>query len=557
MGGIVGIDLGTTYSCVACVDEYARPKVLANFDGDLTSPSVILFAGPDDYVSGKQAKRQALIEPHNVCSLVKRRMSDSQWRFTAFGKSWSASGVSSLILRALCTDAALGSGTAIDDVVITVPAYFGDEERRATRLAGEHAGLSVIDIINEPTAAALAYGLMDCEVVTKGVGRETVLVFDLGGGTFDITIIELSDLRISVVATDGDRELGGADWDERLATELSRRFLAACPGAEDPLDDSYAAQQLLSQAEETKRALSERKAVDTLIVHDDNRATITVTAAELEELTASLLQRTIDLTHSALYHARQRGIETIDRLLLVGGSSKMPAVARAMASEFGLRPELVDPDLTVAKGAALYGRKRQLEREVLADLQTNGRIRQGDGMDRAAPRDLDGALGRVAQAHGLAVSAVRQLVSIKVNNVCSRGFGVVAQDETQRRYAHFLVRRNDRLPVAVSEQFGTIVDDQEHVRVVVFEQAGGAESRRLEDNNILTEGIIEGIPPGYPAGTDIEVTFTMGYDGLLEVTASHAALDHALRLRVETESLVNERTAAEREQLSNLRRRQF
>ncbi len=553
--GVFGIDLGTTYSCVATIDEYARPRMLANFDGDVTSPSVIQFAGPDDYVFGKQAKRQALIEPHNVCSLVKRRMSDSDWRFGAFGKKWSASGVSSLILKALCTDAALGAGETIKDVVITVPAYFGDEERRATRLAGEHAGLNVVDIINEPTAAAITYGLMDSEVVTEGGERQTVLVFDLGGGTFDITIIELGDLRISVMATDGDHELGGADWDEKLATEISRRFLEVCPDAEDPLDDSFAAQQLLSQAEETKRALSERKSVDTLIVHNNHRATVTITAAEFEELTATLLQRTIDLTHSALYHARERGMSSIDRLLLVGGSSKMPAVARSLKAEFGLTPELVDPDLTVAKGAALYGRKKQLELDVLRDLEGNGRIRRGDGLDRAAPRDLDGAIGRVAQTHGLPAGSVRKLVSITVNNVCSRGFGVVAQDDSQQRYAHFLVRRNDRLPAVVTERFGTIVDDQEHVRVVVFEQAGGTESRRLEANNIITEGIIDGIPQGYPAGTEIEVSLSMGYDGILEVTASHVALDEPLRLRVETERTAGDWADAERAQLSTLRRR--
>ena len=253
---VLGIDLGTTYSCIARVDRFGRPEVLANMDGDRTTPSVVHFQGGDAVV-GKLAKRSARIDPDHVAQLVKRQMGDAEWRFAAGGRDWSASGVSSLVLGSLARDAERATGEPVHDVVITVPAYFGNEERKATKLAGELAGLNVIDLINEPTDAAYAYGFgLDGSRV--GAKDETVLVYDLGGGTFDITIIELSGNDIRVVATDGDHELGGANWDAELAVLLSERFLMAKPAAPDPYDDVYSEADLVTQAEDIKQSLSQR-----------------------------------------------------------------------------------------------------------------------------------------------------------------------------------------------------------------------------------------------------------------------------------------------------------
>ncbi|MEA2181617.1 MAG: hypothetical protein QOF69_802, partial [Solirubrobacteraceae bacterium] len=206
-GKVFGIDLGTTYSCIAQVDRFGRPEVLSNMDGDQTTPSVVQFQG-DDVVVGKLAKRSARIDPDNVAQLVKRHMGEPDWRFDAGGREWSAAGVSSLVVGALARDAERATGEKVQDVIITVPAYFGNEERKQTKLAGELAGLNVLDLINEPTAAAYSYGFGQ-----EGAADETVLVYDLGGGTFDITIIRLEGRDIRVVATDGDHELGGANWD--------------------------------------------------------------------------------------------------------------------------------------------------------------------------------------------------------------------------------------------------------------------------------------------------------------------------------------------------------
>ncbi len=360
---VFGIDLGTTYSCIAQVDEYGRPDVIRNIESQPTTPSVVLFDGSAGggvtFVVGTQAKRQSRIRPDDVASLVKRHMGEADWRFVVQGEEYSAPAVSSLILKALAADAERATGTAVTDVVITVPAYFGDEERKATKLAGELAGLNVLDIINEPTAAAFAYGFAQ-----DGVADTTVLVYDLGGGTFDTTVIRLSKNAITVVATDGDHELGGADWDAELVRFLAQKFTEAQPDAGDPLDDVYDEQELLTSAEDAKLALSGRDSVDVLVVHGGRRASVTVTRTDFEEITAALLQRTLDLTGSVLARARERGVDKVDICLLVGGMSKSPAVAHKIADSFGLTPRLVDPDLAVAKGAAVFGQKKELERYV-------------------------------------------------------------------------------------------------------------------------------------------------------------------------------------------------
>ncbi len=555
MPTVFGIDLGTTYSCIARVGPDGTPEVLANLDGETTIPSVVRFTGPDDYVFGSSAWREQRSDPQNVCSLVKRRMGEPEWRFVAHGRGWTAPQVSSLILRSLATDASFSAGETVQEVVITVPAYFGDEERRATQRAGEFAGLTVVDIINEPTAAAIAHGLLDSDAVVRGGSRETVLVYDLGGGTFDITIIELAGGAINVLATDGDHELGGADWDEKLAVELARRFVAEHPGVEEPFDDSSATQAFFLAAEAAKRELTSAQSTSVTVEHAGRRTTTTITRSDLDRLTETLLARTIDLTHSALHHARTRGVYSIDRVLLVGGSSRMPQVAQHLRSEFGFDAQLADPDLIVAKGAALYGQKKGLEREVRHELLTQRRIDEFDQISDAAPRDFDAAVAVVAPRHNMTSHQVARLVSVRVNNVLSRAFGVVALDETGERYAHFLTHRNERLPVKITESFGTVIDDQTQIRLAVVEQGGGLESRLLDDNNLLAEGFIDGIPSGYPAGTNVTVTLYMDYDGILQVTASHVGVDEPMRLQVETATARDDRIAAiERAEIGRMRR---
>ena len=528
---VFGIDLGTTYSCIAHVDEYGRPAVIINADSQPTTPSVVLFDSPTDVVVGVQAKRQARIRPDDVSSLVKRHMGDADWRFAAHGEEYSAPAVASQVLRSLANDAARALGQPVSDAVITVPAYFGDEERKATKLAGELAGLNVVDIINEPTAAAFSYGFAQ-----EGSASHTVLVYDLGGGTFDSTVITLADKNISVVATDGDHALGGADWDDRLAQYLSQKFGEAAPAAGDPLDDTYGAQDLITTAEDVKQALTARESVDALVVFGADRASVTVTRQAFEELTSALLERTITLTQKVLAAAEEKGVTQIDKVLLVGGMSKMPVVARRLAEAFVDLPpaDLTDPDLAVAKGAAIYGQKMELENYVISDLVARGKLAEGQTIADAIPSDLHSAVANTASEYGLASAAVADLVQTQISNVTSHGFGVIVMDrETNTEYVDFLAHANDPLPITVSELYYTNVDDQRTVQIQVVEQATSVESPKPADSKVIIEGPIDDIPAGFPRGTPVEVTFAMGRDQTIEVTARHAAVAEPLVLRIQ------------------------
>jgi molecular chaperone DnaK len=554
-----GIDLGTTNSAIAHTDIDGRPVVLTGLGGSPTTPSVVLFAGPDEHVVGEGARREARLDPEHVCALVKRRMGDAEWRFVAHGKAWSAPAVSSLILRSLVADAGFATGDSPSAAVITVPAYFGDEERRATVLAGTYAGLDVVDVLSEPIAAALAYGFGRLGGgPAAGDSHETVLVYDLGGGTFDATVIELADRRISVLAVEGDHQLGGADWDERVALHLSRRFCAENPDAEDPLDDSAGSQALVLAAERAKHQLTDTDSTDVVIAHDGARATVRLTRAELEEMTAPLLRRTLELTRACLAEAARRGVARVDRVLLVGGSSRMPVVADTLRAELGLEPRLHDPDLAVARGAALYGEKKELERMVAADLRTRGRLRDGTPLEDAAATDLDDACRRVADAYGVPLAQVRRAVEIQVDTVVSRGFGVLAINAmTERLEATWLVHRNDRLPIRTSRSFGTMRADQDMIQVTVVEQQGQAESSRPEDVKVLIAGEITGIPPGYDEGSEVRVTFEMGFDGVLHVHAFHVDAGIPLQLTATTGATLSQaEVARERDQLGKTRRRE-
>lgn len=560
-GTVFGIDLGTTYSCLAQVDRGGAAQVVPLLDGTATLPSVVLFVGPDDYITGESARALARAQPDDVCTLVKRRMGEGDWRFVSHGRQWSAPAVSGLILKALVSEAQFNANGTVHDVVITVPAYFGDEERRATKLAGEYAGLRVLDVINEPTAAALSYGFARLDGTDRtgaaASPEEIALVYDLGGGTVDVTVVELADRRLAVVAIDGDHELGGADWDEKLAVHLSRAFCAQHPDAEDPLDDGAGTQALVLAAERAKRHLTEQVSVTVPVEHDGRRVEVTVTREEFERLTAGLLERTLDLTRTAVMAAHERGVTRIDRVLLVGGSSRMPAVARRLQAELRVPVQLHDPDLAVARGAAIYGRKKSLERLLSADLVTRGQLAEGAPVDLAAPADLQAACVRLGTAYGLHPDEVRRTVEVQVLNVCSRGFGVLALDRQGEPEAIFLVHRNDRLPVAVRRSFGTVRDDQDVVTLRIVEQGGGAESQRPEDGKVIAEASILDIPPGFPAGSEVEVTLWMGFDGILMLTATHEGLPgRPMTLQVETSAALSQADVArERAQVSRAHQR--
>jgi molecular chaperone DnaK (HSP70) len=291
------------------------------------------------------------------------------------------------------------------------------------------------------------------------------------------------------------------------------------------------------------------------VAHDGHELDVRVTREEFEQLTRGLLDRTLDLTRQAVRAAKERGVRQIHRVLLVGGCSRMPAVAAQLAEELGVQTELADPDLAVAKGAAIYAEKKAVERLVIGDLITRGQLAEGAPVTDAAPDDLYAACARLGEAFGRTPDEVRRTIEVQVLNVCSRGFGVMAVGRSGDLEAVFLVHRNDRLPVAVRRSFGTMHDDQQVVTVRVIEQGGGAESIDAHLSKIIAEMSITDIPLGYPAGSQIEITLAMGFDGILELTACHEGLtDRPLKAQIETSAALSQADIArERAQVARLR----
>ncbi|GLW64264.1 molecular chaperone DnaK [Actinomadura rubrobrunea] len=523
---VYGIDLGTTYSCIACVDDVGRPTVLRNLEGTDTTPSVVYFESGDNVIVGATAKDTAVLEPENVVSLIKRDMGRDVTR-TIHGFDYTPEELSAFILLKLATDARTTTGEEARDVVITVPAYFGAAERDATRKAGRIAGLNVIDVLSEPIAAAITYGVLNPDA------DRTILVYDLGGGTFDTTVIALRGGHIEVVCTDGDHELGGADWDARLVEYLAERFRAEHPDAGDPLDDRQTEQQLRRDAEEAKKALSARTSHTVRVMHDGRVSTVEVTREKLEELTKDLLDRTIEITGRTLAVAADKGITDYDELVLVGGSTKMPVVAARLETELGLTPRLQDPDLAVAKGAALY-----------AFEETYRRLVAEGAADRAE---------EMADRAGLTAEQKRQIAGRQIKTVASRAFGIVVVDrETGAEHVAHLVHANDELPAAKTEDFFTVHDDQTAADIRVMEQAGSVESPELADNNEIATGEVR-IPPGKKAGWPVEVTFALDSSGLLNVTAVEKESGDTLELKIDVGGMSEEEVEKSRRALSRVR----
>lgn len=524
-----GIDLGTTYSCIARVDENGYPVVINNLQGHPTTPSVVYFQGPDEVVVGQPAKDGMQFEPESVCALVKQQMGETNWRFRAHGQEWSAYEVSSFVLKELAKSAEAASGLPVNDVVVTVPAYFGVAEREATKAAGKMAGLEVLAILNEPTAAAFSYGFAQ-----SGATDETVLVYDLGGGTFDVTVIRLEPndvggTSIRVAATGGDHRLGGALWDERLVNLLAKKFLEEVPDAVDPLDDPIATADLRLKAEDIKIALTNRESHTETIIAGTERARVTVTREEFEGATQDLLQQTLDFTRSTVDAAAAANAPTIDRVLLVGGSSFMPAVARRLAETFpGWTPELQDPNQAVAKGAALAG----LQQEILKRV-TDGEPVADASADGAptAPPDPE-KVKQAAADLSLTASVTERLATTHFTNVCSRAFGVkVLRDDADlaniRDPEDFIVAHiidpNTPLPVDGSEEgrvrtFYTVSENQDRLNIVIMEQNSPAPSPDVDSNKFLEQGMFQMSRP-YPRQAPIQIALGMDNDGTLNLRA--------------------------------------
>ena len=545
---IFGIDLGTTYSCIAYVNDAGKAEVVPNSDGDLTTPSVVYFEDSRNVVVGKTAKDVLSTDPERVISLVKRSMGEKKVRFSGVADApLTPQEVSAHILRKLVQDAQdyTRQDEPIKDVVITCPAYFGFSQKEATRQAGELAGLNVRYVIPEPTAAAIFYGMTD-----DATGNQTVLVYDLGGGTFDVTVIEVNAGNIEVLCVDGDHNLGGANWDEDVATWFAEKFAGEHGTKASALmnsDETW--QDLLGVAEGVKRALSSKTKHVARVTHGTDRSRFELTREEFDEITSARLENTIMLTKNVLETARARGRDSMDKILLVGGSTYMPQVQERLRKEFPSISDigLLDPNQAVAKGAAVFGYKCFLDDEVTKKVaaETGGAV--SDLATSPVPEQLRArAEASVAVEQGLQLTQMQSLTRKTIQNVTSKSFGIIAVDEARREHVSNLIVVDAKVPAEVTERFHTVDEGQTAVNVICMENT------LRQSGYVETEGSIEigktelrfGRP--LPKGSPLDFRFSLSADGLLSVHATDLTTGAEVDLEIKTAAILSGDEVAEK-----------
>ena len=490
MSKVVGIDLGTTFSAIAHINDNKKPEVIPNADGERITPSVILFED-DDVIVGQAALSSAVAEPEKIAQFVKLQMGKSKDEFSMEfgGKEYSAEALSALILKKLKQDAEAYLSTEITDAVITVPAYFREPERQATRSAGEIAGLNVQLIMSEPIAAALAYEVSHRDTNRTG---QTVFVFDLGGGTFDVTVMKISESDLEMVATNGDHSLGGKDWDEKIINYVAEMF--EVEHGDKPLDDPSAAQDIQRRAIEAKQTLSNRSKTTIVCGHNGNTTRVELTQESFAELADDLLERCSALCDVVLSEASMTWTD-IDTVLLAGGSTRMPMIREMIAEISGkeINPLEVNPDDAVALGAAIRTgyTDPDLDKDDLPDITEN-------------------------TAHHLGIVTLN------------------AQDE---KCIHVMIPKMTQVPCKKEDRFGTVEERQREALIEVVQRL---EHDRLYDEILkdlvneneektpeevfksdykIGECVLE-LPPDLPKGSPIDVIYECNLDQTLKVTAT-------------------------------------
>lgn len=462
MGKVIGIDLGTTNSCVA-VMEGGEPVVIPNSEGGRTTPSVVSFQGNGERLIGQVAKRQAITNPDRTIISIKRHMG-TDYKVNIDEKKYSPQEISSMILQKIKADAEAYLGEAVTQAVITVPAYFNDSQRQATKDAGKIAGLEVLRIINEPTAASLAYG------IDKTSTQEKILVYDLGGGTFDVSILELGDGVFEVLATNGDTFLGGDDFDQKIIDYIASDFKANT--GIDLTNDKMALQRLKEAAEKAKIELSSSQQTNinlpfiTADASGPKHIDMTFTRAKFNEITLDLVNRTLEPMKKALQDAGLQ-IGDVNKVVLVGGSTRIPAIQDAVKNFTGKEPSKgVNPDECVAVGAAIQG----------------------------------GILGGDYENTNLLLLDVTPL-----------SLGI----ETLGGVSTVIIERNTTIPVTKSQVFSTAADNQTSVEIHIVQ----GERQMAADNKTLGRFTLSGIPPAPRGIPQIEVTYDIDANGIVKVSA--------------------------------------
>jgi len=537
MEKVFGIDLGTTYSCIAYVDEYGKPVVVQNSENERTTPSVVFFDENNEIVVGNVAKEQLKFSPTKVVAFIKRDMGNSGFLFNHNGVDYKPEEISSYILKKLVKDASENVGFEIKDVVITCPAYFGINERKATELAGEIAGLNVKAIINEPTAAAIAYGMDRAENE-----NQTVLVYDLGGGTFDITMIKVQPEKIEVVVTGGDHDLGGKNWDDALMGYFASRFAEETNVQDDIFTNEETRGDMQLSAEVAKKTLTAKEKANTRVVHGTDTAKIVTTREKFDEITRDLTERTITLTKQMLEEAKLKGVVSFDKILLVGGSTYMPQIEEILAKNFPGKPvEKFDPNESVAKGAAIYGQQLAVNGELIRKIaEQTGKREEDININTVSEAELNNAARDVANTTGIAFGSIKKTAQRTTFNVLSKSFGIRAFVNATEEKIINIIKKQTSIPAEVTRNdFYTREVGQSGVLIPVYENEFADDRVEIAVSKELGEGEIEGLPPNLPADSPIQVTFKINENGLLDVEAIELTGNKKVSFQLQTTDVMS------------------
>ena len=618
----IGIDLGTTYSAMAWLDAHGTPVTITNHEDEITTPSVVLFETTGECVVGREAKRAAQVVPELVADYVKRDMGEAQYHKRINFRFYSPPSISALILKKLKQDAERRIGP-VAGAVITVPAYFDEKRRRATAAAGEIAGLKVIDILNEPTAAALAYAFRDFvnnggrpdDVVGRAIATTAphiAVVYDLGGGTFDVTILHISGDDLTVLATDGDAKLGGREWDDSIIDWACRQFKKKFRS--DPRKDPHSYQHLMLAAEEAKKDLSRLPRTRLMVTHAGQTLPLELTREEFEKMTAPLLQRTRDRVSLVIQEA---GLiwSQVQEVLAVGGSSRMPMVLSMLQEVTGKAPNCsLPPGEAVAHGAAIHAaikavdlwqnnsaseqraaarpaspppqmRPTPIDPALVTEplvLDPFANIHSGDDhhLDEGAihstedwddeahlqvPASDEATRDALLQAAlsdetiDLQISgdptahfdpAVRKkLRRVKKTDVNAHSLGVIVTRTLGGRGKSVLIPRNTPLPASATKIYGTMKDNQPEVVIRILE----GEAAYVDECTMLGTCRITDLPEDLPKGSPVEVTFTLDDSGRLHVRAIEMTSGQSVTTTIQCDSGISaEKIERAREALEHI-----